>query len=289
MTGLSAPELAGRLGLRRHARDWRGRCPACSYPGAFSVREGDHARVLAWCCSCQDKAAIGAALDNVTDGAWTPPEQREPQSVGDARARKQEAARRCWSGSSAIAGTLGETYLWSRFLGFLTASPVLRYRADTSHPQGGRLPAMVALVTDAADQPLAVHRTYLDRATGRKADIEPAKASLGPVWGGAIRLARWKPDLPLVVGEGIETAASAGLMMDAPAWAAISAGNLAAGLVLPAEVRHVVIAADPDDPGEQAAQQAARRWMREGRRVEIARATGPGDFNDQMQRDAGHG
>ena len=92
-----------------------------------------------------------------------------------------------------------------------------------------------------------------------------------------------------MVGEGIETAASAGMMMDAPAWAAISAGNLAAGLVLPAEVRHVIIAADPDGPGEQAAQQAARRWMHEGRRVKIARATGPGDFNDQLQRDAGHG
>jgi putative DNA primase/helicase len=51
-------------------------------------------------------------------------------------------------------------------------------------------------------------------------------------------------DKPLVIGEGIETAASAGLLMGTPAWAAISAGNMAKGLVLPPEVRRVVIAAD---------------------------------------------
>ena len=53
---------------------------------------------------------------------------------------------------------------------------------------------------------------------------------------------------PLVIGEGIESSASAGRLMGLPAWAAVSAGNLAKGLVLPSEARRVVIAADPDDP-----------------------------------------
>jgi putative DNA primase/helicase len=86
----------------------------------------------------------------------------------------------------------------------------------------------------------------------------------------------------LVIGEGIESSAAAGLLIGLPAWAAISAGNLGSGLVLPAEVRAVVIAADPDPPGEAAAQAAAKRWTSEGRQVRIARPNGTGDFADLL-------
>lgn len=88
----------------------------------------------------------------------------------------------------------------------------------------------------------------------------------------------------LVIGEGIETAASAGLLLGLPAWAAINAGNLARGLLLPPEVRAVVIAADPDPVGRDAAAAASTRWQSEGRRVRIATPDQPGrDFNDVLQ------
>jgi hypothetical protein len=73
-----------------------------------------------------------------------------------------------------------------------------------------------------------------------------------------------------------------------PAWAAISAGNLAKGLVLPPEVHTVIVAADPDPEGERAAVSAALRWRVEGRTVRIARPTGTGDFNDVL-RERRHG
>jgi len=76
--------------------------------------------------------------------------------------------------------------------------------------------------------------------------------------------------------------ASAGRLARWPAWAAVSAGNLARGLVLPPEARRVVIAVDPDPPGERAAQAAARRWKAEGRDVTLARPDGSGDFNDVL-------
>jgi putative DNA primase/helicase len=56
-----------------------------------------------------------------------------------------------------------------------------------------------------------------------------------------------------------------------PAWAALSTSGLRA-LDLPGEVREVIVLADGDEPGEAAARDAALRWMREGRRVRIARA-----------------
>jgi putative DNA primase/helicase len=51
-------------------------------------------------------------------------------------------------------------------------------------------------------------------------------------------------------------------------------------LSLPAKVRDVIVLADGDDAGERAAQEAARRWKNEGRRVRIARPPQGMDFND---------
>ena len=141
---------------------------------------------------------------------------------------------------------------------------------------------MVAQIVDAAGEPTGVHRTYLKADGTGKADVEPTKASLGVVWGSVIRLQDHDPARSLVIGEGIETAASAGVMLQAPAWSAISAGNLGGGLVLPAEVSNVIIAADPDDEGEARAQQAAARWQREGRKVRVARTRIDGDWNDLL-------
>lgn len=140
---------------------------------------------------------------------------------------------------------------------------------------------MVALVTDAAGAAIAVHRTYLRSDGTAKVNVEPAKASLGPVWGGMIRLNPVASEL--VIGEGAESAASAGLILGLPAWSAVSAGNLASGLVLPPEVRAVVIAADPDEAGRHAARQAWQRWTEAGRRVRIVLPTGDGDFNDTLR------
>jgi hypothetical protein len=147
---------------------------------------------------------------------------------------------------------------------------------------------MIALVCDVVGTPIGVHRTFLAR-DGSKARAEPAKASLGPVWTGAIRLDPITSGAPLVIGEGIESSASAGRLMGLPAWAAIGAGNLARGVLLPPEVGSVVIAADPDPAGAAAARDAWQRWSDEGRSVRIATPDGLGDFNDLLlAREARH-
>jgi putative DNA primase/helicase len=198
-----------------------------------------------------------------------------------ARERNRERALGLWRGSDLAVGTLADCYLTRRGLPGLAASPALRFRDDTPHPERGRLPALIALVCDVTGAPVGIHRTYLAR-DGSKARVEPVKASLGPVWTGAIRLQGLAPGDLLVIGEGIETAASAGRVMGLPAWAAISAGNLAKALVLPPEVSRVVIAADRDDAGRDAARDAWFRWTAEGRKVQIATPNGSGDFNDLL-------
>ena len=172
-------------------------------------------------------------------------------------------------------------------LSMLHSVPALRFRRDTPHPAGGRLPALLARVDAPGGEMLALHRTFLHRDGTAKAAIEPAKASLGPIWSGAVRLNPLAAEL--VIGEGIETAASAGKLLGLPAWAAISAGNLARGVVLPPEAQSVVIAVDRDPPGEHAAREAALRWQREGRRVRLMVPDLAGQDAADVLAEADHG
>ena len=278
---IRATDVAARLALRRYPRSWRGRCPCCDYGGnTFSMRADRQGRALLYCANgCGQKELIDAAAR----ATGQPPIVPRIETGGvDTHDHKRELALRLWRGSDAASGTLADRYLSGRGLPGLAASPALRFRSDCPHPEGGRRPALIALVTDAAGQPIAVHRTFL-APDGGKAKVEPAKASLGPVWRGAVRLAPVIPGTSLVIGEGVETSASAGRLMGLPAWAAVSAGNLAKGLTLPPDVRRVVIATDPDRPGRDAARDAWLRWTAEGREVRIATPDGAGDFNDLLR------
>ena len=286
---MTPADLAGRLHLDRQPRSWRGTCPACGYPRAFSLKPTRTDRALVFCANGCNREELQAEIARVTGETWRLPEPVSQQSEAEARERRKTAALRLWAGSEPAWQTLAMAYLMHRGLPpELAHSPALRFRLDCRHPEGGTWPAMVALVMDVAGKPLAVHRTYLRHDGTGKAPVDPPKASLGPVWGGAIRLADLMPGKPLVIGEGIETAASAGRLMGLPAWAALSAGNMANGLVLPPEAAHVIVAEDPDEPGRQAASAAARRWKAEGRKVQIARPNGNLDFND-ISRSAANG
>ncbi len=203
-------------------------------------------------------------------------------------ARKWDWARALWDEALPLPGTIGMTYFAARGLAGL-ASPVLRYHPACPHPSGTKLPAVVALVCNAAiGKPQAIHRTYLRRDGGGKAAVEPQKATLGPVAGGVVMLDAPLPGAPVVIGEGIESSASAGRMLGAPAWSAISAGSLAELVLPPLPALHeVIVAADPDLPGQQAAWSAARRWRAEGRQVQVATPDDPGaDFCDLLLRRA---
>jgi hypothetical protein len=177
-------------------------------------------------------------------------------------------------------GSLVATYLRSRGL-HLPALPALRFHAGLKHPSGGVWPAMLGLVTHGATgSPIAVHRTFLARNGGGKAPVDPAKMMLGPCRGGFVRLG--EPGAVLMVGEGIETCLAAMQATGNAAWAALSTSGLRS-LDLPHDIREVIVLADGDEPGEAAAQDCARRWKREGRRVRIARPPKGMDFNDLLK------
>ena len=106
---------------------------------------------------------------------------------------------------------------------------------------------------------------------------------LGRCRRGAVKLG--PVDDTLMIGEGIETRWAAMQATGRPAWAALSTSGLR-GLELPDDVGEIIILADGDEPGEAAANYAARRWQRTGRRVRIARPPAGMDFNDLLIADA---
>jgi putative DNA primase/helicase len=187
-----------------------------------------------------------------------------------------------WIGGEPGQGSLIANYFRVRGLSGDVPSG-LRFSPRLLHkPSRKSTPAMIAAVTMAPTNDLvAVHRTYLAEDGTGKAAVEPCRMALGPIRGGAIRLA--EAGELLVVAEGIETALSIQEATGYPAWAAISAGNLPA-LVLPALplASLIIIGADPDAAGQRYAVEAAQRWCYEGRRVRIATPQ-HGDFNDVLR------
>lgn len=205
-----------------------------------------------------------------------------PARVGHANYETLSAyGREIWRASTPIHGP-ARAYLEARRCMMPPGDGDLRCHLALKHPSGYIGPALVALVTDAVTrQPLTLHRTWVN-ADGTKADVDRARLLLARhrKQGGVIRL--WSDEAVthgLMIGEGIETVLAAARHYQ-PAWAALDAGNLGALPVL-AGIETLVIAADHDEAGLQAATACADRWAIAGAEVRvIAPAPHRADWND---------
>jgi hypothetical protein len=193
--------------------------------------------------------------------------------------RRAERATALWWSSKPVQGTPAEVYLRGRGV-TCELPPTLRFHPSTPHPSGGRLPALVAAVEGAERR--AVHRTFIRPDGGGKAEVDPPKAMLGSVRGGAVRL--FSGPGPLVVAEGIETGLSlmCGLLDHyGSVWAALSSASFAA-LNLPPEPGELIVATDGDRVGREAGDNLARRADRLGWSVSLLPAPEGHDFNDVL-------
>jgi hypothetical protein len=101
---------------------------------------------------------------------------------------RQAPFLRLWEASSALPGTVAAVYLETLGLGHLIGCPELRFCATCPHPNGPRLPALVAAVRAIDGSLTGVLRTYLAADGASLAVVKPPRAVLGAVMGGAIRL-----------------------------------------------------------------------------------------------------
>ena len=234
-----AHDLSARL-KRVCAVEWIGPCPLCGGLDRFSV----NTRKQVWNCrGCAkggsvidllmhvDNLTFADAVEALAGKTW---ERRPPRRHADGGEKpgNGESAMRIWRGAEPI-GPLARTYLGAVRKIDIDQIPdmdsVLRFEPKCPFGEG-RLSCLIALIRDiVSGEPRAIQRTALDKQ-GRKID----RMGLGPKMGGAIKL--WSAANPvareeldarptLVVGEGLETVASAATHIPwrgaalQPAWA----------------------------------------------------------------------
>ena len=281
---INAQNLSRQLGGHWYSRYGTAPCPVCQMESrndqnALTIKDGD-SHLLVHCkkSGCDFRDIVAAA--GIIQGTSKAPNsaelaQRKAQAKEEANRRSLQA-QRLWSETWPIAGTIAEQYLRQRAI-TCELPDTLRFHPECWHPSAKRLPAMLSVVEGAAG--FALHRTYLMQDGSGKAQVEPPKAMLGNVSGGAVRLA--KASGPLVVAEGIETALSlcCGLLNGpATVWAALSTAGLVS-LKLPPEVGKLVIAADNDKAGHRAANDLANKASQIGWEVTLSPPESGADWN----------
>lgn len=275
-----------------------GHAPEAIEPGRFqrfatSNRRGDDA---GWCklfddlrggvfgCYRQGISETWSAADRT---AMTRHQRAElARQVMAATAERKAQQRSLWADNARRIGTVwaecrplvpGDPvtlYLKRRgFGGVWPLPPCLRLHRGLSYWHGGdklgAFPALVAPVTASDGRIVALHRTYLT-ADGRKADVPSVKkltGAAGPLAGACIAL--HKPQRGVIgIAEGIETALAAWCASGVPTVAAYCAGNLAAWR-WPGDVQRLVIFADNDRAGREAANAVRARATAAGLRAEV--------------------
>jgi hypothetical protein len=260
-------------------------CPAhADSTPSLSVTLGRHAILFHCFAGCANETVIAALTRHgvnpreLFDGngeALSPPARREES--GDAN------AGRLWRAASVLRGSPAEAYLKRR--GIAQFSADLRFHAKT--PLGPRgsvrfLPAMLAAVRSDLGV-IAVHRTFLDPASGKLAPFDRPKRALGSLHQCAVRLAMPR-DGRLGLAEGIETALSAMQLFGVPCWATL--GNERFGFVtIPERVRELHLFIDADAGGSLAEERAQEAYSSDGRRIVVRKPLVTGyDWNDVLKR-----
>lgn len=291
-----AREITALLGGKWHGTWGHCRCPAhVDANPSLSVSNGKDGRLLLRCfagCSFADvrnELIIQGIIDGyadrsaLTEEAVAEAERREQQ----AKARVFHRISRLWdSVLPVLRGTPADIYLRSRGL-ILRPLPCIRFHPAVWHPGGGNHPAMISKVMRADGEPVqCLHRTFVRPDGSGKGDLSPSKALLGSPSGGGVLVTEPLIGGPLVVAEGIENAIAFAQLNPkvGPVWAALSASGMAR-FVLPEpteEHRELVIAADGDEVGLDAANDLAVLAEDEGWHVQVVAPPEGFDWNNLL-------
>lgn len=157
----------------------------------------------------------------------------------------------------------------NRRTGINTVPSDIRFHPALPHSEGGKHPAMIAIMRNFDGNGASIHRTYLT-ANGEKANVNAVKKFMQgrALMGSSVWLC--KPKGKIGVAEGIETALAASRIFGVPMLAATNAALLE-GLIFPCQVEEVLVFADNDANfvGQSAAYRLAARLVRDGIKAEV--------------------
>jgi putative DNA primase/helicase len=223
--------------------------------------------------TCRDLVLSKLGL---ADGQFDKAPPVEP--TGDDLERRKKLALKIWADCIDPRGTLAERYLReyrALELPDSVAYSVIRFHAGLRYEAGKYLPAMVCLLRDInSSEACGIHRTFLDRYTGKKID----RKMLGIAKGAAIKLDA-EPSSALTIGEGVETVLAAHAAGFTPAWALGSSGAVRAFPVL-RKLRELTILQENDPTSRRDVKTCSRRYLQVRRPVNIVEPKIGNDFND---------
>lgn len=209
----------------------------------------------------------------------------EPLKTIPAPRSSLEASRRLYAMGQPLWSTLAYDYLIERGITAEVRSLPLRFHPNCYHQSGEHgpreaRPALLAAVTDLAGTITGVHRTWLDPAQAKKAQLATPRKAMGQLLGNGVRFGA-AHDV-LAAGEGLETMLSLRTVLPTlPTVAALSSNHLAA-LLLPSGLRRLYVAVDDDRAGRHAVE---RLRDREDLNAIELRELVPtlGDFNEDLR------
>lgn len=203
----------------------------------------DGAFVTYKCARCD---ASGWATDSRAAGA--PARQISAKPAADDQDRVL-LARLLWSRAQPVRGSLAESYLHAR--GCFIDSPSLRCLPPRAH-----YPAAMAASFGDGTLLSGVHLTRLAPDGSAKAGTEKDKIMIGPSLGQPIIVQNNPERGELILAEGIEDAASLALVTGWTAWAAGSAGRIAACIPAASHFDRIFLAVDDDKAAMRALDRA---------------------------------
>lgn len=285
---MNARELTAALGGRWRGASGEARCPAHKDKNpSLSISDGDGGRLLTCChAGCPPEAVWGALqtrdlVERAEDAPRTNrSRRRRPQRFQPAPgpSPNQDHALDIWRASQPATGSLAEDYLRGR--GITIPIPALiRYHPGLRHSDTGLdMPCMVAAVCNLDRKITGIVRTYLTH-DGRKAPLNRPRMALGTLTGGAVRLAPTTDRVWLT--EGVEDGLALIQMMGKPTWALLGTSGYKS-VVLPENIRTVILAPDGDDAGQAVILEAAARLAGQGREVRVAKLPAGQDWCDVL-------
>lgn len=253
-----------------------------------SLLEAEDGRIVIHCFSprddwrrVRDALAARGLLDEVAEPAAPvsgPTSARTPRRIPIQPAQEERVtrARRLWDEARPLAGSIAERYLKRRAIAAGDdMSAGLRFHPRmTSLEDRRRYPALLAALTEASGEVQGVQATLLSTYGAAKAPLATPRRVIGRLNGGAVRLA--PAGDALIIAEGVETAVSASAALGLPAWAALSADNLAR-FDPPKQISRLIIAFDQDGAGRGAADKLKHRFTDS---MQVSMAPPPDAFND---------
>ncbi|WP_421933040.1 DUF7146 domain-containing protein [Phenylobacterium sp.] len=255
---------------------------------SLSVMINDRGRAIYHSFANEPHSVVSAYLG-------LPETQDQPQSVREAklaqedrkrlaaleRASKLAFCQRVWGDTLPAESSPVETYLAGRgIIGPIPDAIRFHAAAPLGYQGSAVYTAMVAIVTGPDGKSSGLHVTAIKPDGSGKPDMTNPRRMFGDMRGAAVRFAPVPVNGVLGLSEGLETGLSYSLMTGLAVWACLSTSGLR-NFTPPSEVKRLVVAADGDRAGLEA---AAMLVERSSRRCACAVAAAPEgqDWNDVL-------